>query len=80
MEKCLSSTPLKIRKYLSNVHKIRDVHLQCVNNYSVRFGDKGMKTVGVLDYPNQTPLSIEWKKMAKFNILIKCAQNIFNIQ
>ena len=30
--KCLSSTPLKMRKYLSNVHKIAGVHLQCINN------------------------------------------------
>ena len=38
---CLSSTPVKMRKYLSNVHKIGGIHLQCVNNH---FEYKGMKT------------------------------------
>ena len=30
---CLSSTPVKMRKYLSNAHKIEGAHLQCMNNY-----------------------------------------------
>ena len=32
-KKCLSSTPVEMRKYLSNMHKIRDAHLQYVNNH-----------------------------------------------
>ena len=30
-KKCLSSTPVKMRKYLSNVHKIGGAHLKCMN-------------------------------------------------
>ena len=33
----LSSTPVKMRKYLSNVHKIEGAHLQCVNNPYAKF-------------------------------------------
>ena len=32
-KKCLSSTPVKNEKILSNVHKIGDAHLQCMNNH-----------------------------------------------
>ena len=32
-KKCLSSKPVKMRKYLSNVHKMGGAHLQCINNY-----------------------------------------------
>ena len=32
-EKCLISTPVKMRKYLSRVHKIGGAHLHCVNNH-----------------------------------------------
>ena len=51
-EKCLSSTALKIRKYLLNVHKMRGAHPQCVNNHYTKFEYKVMKTVGVTDYTN----------------------------
>ena len=33
MEKCQSPTPVKNEKYLSNAHKIRGAHLQCVSNH-----------------------------------------------
>ena len=36
-KKCLSSTPVKMRKYLSNVHKIGGAHFQCVNNHYAKF-------------------------------------------
>ena len=39
------NTRQKLRKYLSNVHKIRDAHLQCVNNNYAKFEYKGMKIV-----------------------------------
>ena len=49
------STALKIQNYLSNVHLIGGAHLQCMNNHNAKFEYKGMKTVGVTDYTNQTP-------------------------
>ena len=49
------STPLKLRKYLSNVPNIEGTYLNCVNNHYAKFEYKGMKTVGVTDYTNQTP-------------------------
>ena len=36
-EKFLSSTALKIRKYLLNVHKMDGAHHQCVNNHYTKF-------------------------------------------
>ena len=51
-KKCLSSTPIKNKKILSNVHKVGRAHLQCVNNHYAKFEHKGMKTVGVTDYTN----------------------------
>ena len=42
-------------KYLSNVHKMEGAHIQCVNNHYAKFEYKGMITVGVTDYTNQTP-------------------------
>ena len=81
-KKCLSSTPVKIIKYLSNVHKIGGAHLQCMNNHKAKFDYKEMKTVGFTDYTNQAPPCIsDGKKNVKFNtrknkkIFIKCAQN-----
>ena len=52
MEKCLSSTELKIRKYLLNVHKMGGAHQQCVNSHYAKFEYKVMNTVGVTDYTN----------------------------
>ena len=43
------------KNVLSNVHKIGGIHFQCVNNHYAKFEYKGMKTVGVTDYTNQTP-------------------------
>ena len=37
MGKCLSSTPVKIRIYSSNVHKLRGAYFQCVNIHYVKF-------------------------------------------
>ena len=39
------NTRQKLRKYFSNEHKIRDAHLQCVNNHYAKFEYKGMKSV-----------------------------------
>ena len=36
-KKCLSPTPVKMRKYLSNVHKIEGAHLQYVNSHYAKF-------------------------------------------
>ena len=50
-QECLSSTLSKMRKYLSNLHKIEGAHLQCVNNYyAAKFEYKGMKAVRVTEY------------------------------
>ena len=35
-----------MKKYFSNVHKIRGAHLQCMDNHLAKFEYKGMKTVG----------------------------------
>ena len=51
-EQCLSSTALKIRKYLLNVHKMGGEHHQCVNNHYEKFEYKVMNTVEVTDYTN----------------------------
>ena len=52
-----------MRKYLSNVLKIGDAHLQCVNNHYAKFEYKGMKTIRVTDYTNLTPpMYFGWKK------------------
>ena len=52
----------KMRKYLSNVHKMGGAHLQCVNIHYAKFENKEMKTVGVTDYTNQTPPKHLWMK------------------
>ena len=71
-----------MRKYLSNVHKMMDAHLQCVNNHNAKFKYKGMKSVGATDYTNQTPSKhFGGKKcpsstpLINEKILVKCAQN-----
>ena len=78
-KKCLSSTPVKMWKYLSNVHKIKGAHLQCVNNHYAKFEYKEMKTVWVTDYTNLTPSThFGWKIMFKFNTLKKW-ENIYQM-
>ena len=63
-KKCLSSTPVKMLKYLSNVHKIQSVHLQCVANHYAKFEYKRMNTVGVTDYTNLTSTThYGWKNV-----------------
>ena len=44
-KKCLSSTPVKNKKHLSNVRKIGGAHLQCVNNHYAKFEYKRMRTI-----------------------------------
>ena len=44
----------KIRKYLSNMHYTGGAHAQCMNSHYAKFEYKGMKTVGVTIYTNQT--------------------------
>ena len=53
-EKCLSSTPIKNekKKKMTQFHKKRGAHLQCVNNHYAKFEYKGMNSVGVTDYTN----------------------------
>ena len=43
---------IKMRKYLSNMHKIDGAHLQCVNKHYTKFEYKGLKSFGVSDYTN----------------------------
>ena len=60
----------KMKKNPWNVYKIEGAHLQCMNNHYVKFEYKGMKTAGVTDYTNQTPLRISDGKtsnMSNFN-------------
>ena len=66
----------------THVYKIGGAQLQCMNNHCAKFEYKGMKTVGVTDYTNQTPpMYFGWKKCLSSTpvkidkIFIKCAQN-----
>ena len=44
---------------LSNLHKIKGVHGQCVNNHDTKLEYKGMNTVGVIQITKtRHPLSI----------------------
>ena len=70
------------KKISSNVYKKRGAQLQCMNNHCAKFEYKGMKTVGVTDYTNQTPpMHFSLKKclcstpVKNVKIFIKCAQN-----
>ena len=45
----------KIRKQLSNVHKIISAYIKCPNNNYAKIEYKGMEIVGVTDYIIQTP-------------------------
>ena len=46
------------------MHKIKSAHLQYVNNPCAKFAYKGMKSVGVTDYINQTPSKhFGWKNV-----------------
>ena len=65
MDKYLSPTDLKVRKYLSNVHRIGGAHVQCMNNHYPKFEYLGMKTGGVTIYTNQTPSQHFIGKMTK---------------
>ena len=62
-KKCLSPTPVKMRKYLTNVHKIEGAHLQCMINHYGKFEYKGISLVVVTDHTNQTlPSHFGWGK------------------
>ena len=54
--------PKKIRKYLSNVHKIEGADVPCMTNHYANNENLRMKTFGSTDYTNQTPLSNLQKK------------------
>ena len=64
----------------NEMYKIGGEHLQCMNNHYAKFEYKGMKTVRVTDYTNQTPPTHFWWKIClsstpvKYEkIFIKCA-------
>ena len=62
-KKCLSPTPVKMRKYLTNVHKIAGAHLQYMINHYGKFEYKGINLVVVTDHTNQTlPSHFGWEK------------------
>ena len=74
--------PSKMRKYLSNVHKIGGAHLQCVNNHYAKIENKEIKTVGVTDYTNQTSYKhfctekcLSSTPLKTKKIFMKCALN-----
>ena len=64
------------------MYKIEGAHLECMKNRYAKFECKGMKTVCVTDYTNQTPpTQLGWKKclsstpVKNEKIFIQCAQN-----
>ena len=63
------------------MHKIEGAHLQCVKNHYAKLEYKGMKTVRVTDYTNQTPSKQFGRKclsstpLKNEKIFTKCAQN-----
>ena len=76
------------------MHNIEGAHLQYVNNNKAKFESKGMKTFGVTDYTNLTPLKCcgrrdKWEKCLgsapiknekkQFNNLTKWKVRIFNV-
>ena len=79
MEKCLNSTPVKMRSYLSNLHKRESAHFQYVNNRYAKFEYKKVKTAGITDYTNHTPSKHFWTKMSKFNNPKKLPVKIFKM-
>ena len=42
--------------------KIKEAHLQCVNNHYVKYEYKGMNTAVITDYTTRHPLSISDEK------------------
>ena len=81
--KCLSSTALKIRNYLSNVHKIKGTHVQCMNNVFAKLDIKEWKLLNLLQITQTrhhliilgclSSRSAKKKKMKKK--IMKCAKN-----
>ena len=59
------NTCQKLRKYLSNVHKIRDAHIQCVNNHYAKFEYKGKKVFELQITQTRHHLSILEENMSK---------------
>ena len=69
----------KKKKKKKNVIKCAQ-NLKCVNNHYAKFEYKGMKTVGVTDYLNQThpfrkDTCVSLTLLKNEKIFIKCAQN-----
>ena len=60
------------------MYNIGGAHIQCVNNHNANFEYKKMKTVGVTDYTNHTPLCISDGKNIKFNTRQKCEKKIMD--
>ena len=67
---------------MKQFHKIEGAHVQCVNNNYTKFEYKGMNTVGVTGYTNQTPSKhFRWKKclsstpVKNEKKIMKCAKN-----
>ena len=69
-----------MRKKSLNVYKIGGAHLQCVNNHYAKFEYKGMPTVGVIDYTNQTPPThFGWKKCLSLTSVKNVLSNVHKI-
>ena len=67
---------------MHHVYKIGGAHLQCVNNHFAKFEYKGINTVGVTDYTNQTPPThFEWKNCLSPTPMKmgKCLSNVHKI-
>ena len=63
-KKCLSSRPPKNKIKNHEMYTKKGAHLQCMNNYYAKIEYKGMKTVGVINYTNQTPPThFSWKNV-----------------
>ena len=57
-----------------------DAHLQCMNNHYEKFEYKGMKTIGVTDYTNQTPHThFGWKKCLSPTSVKKMRKYLSNV-
>ena len=57
-KKCLSSTPIKMWKYSSNVYKIGGAHLKCVSNHMQSLNIKEWKLFELQITQNWHPLCI----------------------
>ena len=67
LKKCQSSKPVKNKKILINVHKIKGALLQCVYNHHLKFEYKGIKMVELQISQTRHNISVLDGKMSKFN-------------